>query len=567
MVDRRSLWRLLRNHEVGMEGLWILAGDWNDILNIEERLGQYCVDASMRDFQSFVNNCNLVDIPMSGANFTWSNGQSNLSMSRLDRFLISSDWVSQFNQTRQWCVNVSFSDHHAVVMGFTLLEKFKNVRGGLKAKFGKRFNSIVDDIKTKENRLFQVEVLRQSNDNTELWKEFISLKYEIKSLRRKEASNALQKSRVKWLKLGDCNSKFFHILYSNRIRPNSINAIRIKGEGPFFRPLRGAFKSISLLDSDRLEAPFLESEIKAAVWGCRGDRAPSPDDCTLIANEVIHSLKKSKNGGLILKVDFEKDYDTIEWTFLDMVFEEMNFGFKWRKWIRFCLSSATTAVLVNSSPTEFFSMKRGLRQGDPLSPFLFNIVSEGLNVLLTKAKEVGLFLPVDVGRAKSLLISHLQFADDTLIFCGASKENLLNVKRVLRCFQLSAGLKINFSKSMVYGVGIDDSLVCVRGDNLGCSVGLIPFRYLGLPVGANHIFKLVWDPVIESFRDRLSKWKTKFISRAGRVVLLKLILNSLPLYFMSLFQVPVCVMEEIEKIRRSFFWEKDPGKRKLCIMD
>ncbi|PWA57175.1 hypothetical protein CTI12_AA411590 [Artemisia annua] len=163
-----------------MEGLWVLGGNWNDILHFEERLGQCYVDASMRDFQSFVNDCILVDIPMSGVKFTWSNGQSNLSMSRLDRFLISSDWLAQFNQTRQWYVRVSFSDHHAVSLdpncmacfqnawnssqtlcdaGFSLLEKFKNVIGELKVKFGKRFTSLVEEIKVKENKLFQRERL------------------------------------------------------------------------------------------------------------------------------------------------------------------------------------------------------------------------------------------------------------------------------------------------------------------------------------------------------------------------------------------------------------------------
>lgn len=151
--------------------------------------------------------------------------------------------------------------------------------------------------------------------------------------------------------------------------------------------------------------------------------------------------------------------------------------------------------------------------------------------------------------------------------CDANKESLLNVKRVLRCFQLSAGLRINFSKSTLIGVGVEENLVHSWGNDLGCSVGTIPFRYLGLPVGANPAFKAVWDPVIVRLRECLVKWKSRFISRAGRIVLIKSVFNSLPLYFLNLFQVPGCVVEEIDRIRRSFFWAKDPIERKLCTID
>nr|GEV95532.1 transposon TX1 uncharacterized [Tanacetum cinerariifolium] len=297
-----------------------------------------------------------------------------------------------------------------------------------------------------------------------------------------------------------------------------------------FRPIfliSSMYKVLAKVLAERIKS-VMESVVSQAQFAFMKNRQIT--DCILIATEVIHSLKNSKNGGLILKVDFEKAYDTIEWTFLDRILEEMNFRSKWRKWIHFCLSFAIAAVLVNGSPTEFFPMKRGLRQGDPLSPFLFNIVSKGLNVLLTKAKEVGLFSPVDVGRSLMTLLFSVRL-------------------------------------SMLYRVGIDERLACVWGDDLGCSIGAIPFHYLGFLIGVNPIFKSVWDPVIENFRDLLSKWKTKFISRAGRVVLLKSVLNSLPLYFMSLFQVHVGVMEEIEKIRRSFFWGKALGERNLCIMD
>ncbi|GKB51461.1 transposon TX1 uncharacterized [Tanacetum coccineum] len=149
------------------------------------------------------------------------------------------------------------------------------------------------------------------------------------------------------------------------------------------------------------------------------------------------------------------------------------------------------AVLINDPPTDFFQLKSGLRQGDPLSPFLFNIVSEGLNALISKAVQTGLFQGVNVRKVRSFPISHLQFVDDTLIFCDAKKESLWNVKRVLRCFQLSAGLRINFSKSTLIGVGVEENLVHSCGNDLGCLVGSIPFRYLGLLVGANPAFKAI----------------------------------------------------------------------------
>ncbi|PWA93869.1 ribonuclease H protein [Artemisia annua] len=132
---------------------------------------------------------------------------------------------------------------------------------------------------------------------------------------------------------------------------------------------------------------------------------------------------------------------------------------------------------------------------------------------------------------------------------------------------LSAWLKINILKSTLIGIGINEDLINSWGSDVGCSVGNIPFRYLGLPVGANPVFKAVWDPVIHRLRECLAKWKSRFISRAGRIFLLKSVFNSLLLYYLSMFQVPEGVANEIEKIRRTFFWGKDPSERKLCVVD
>ena len=108
-------------------------------------------------------------------------------------------------------------------------------------------------------------------------------------------------------------------------------------------------------------------------------------------------------------------------------------------------------MLVNGSPTEQFGIQRGLRQGDPLSPFLFNIVVEGLSVQIRKAVSLGLISGVSF-RRDEVQLSHLQFADDTVVFLKPKIEYLLNLKRLIRCFELSSGLKINFHKSCLASV-------------------------------------------------------------------------------------------------------------------
>ena len=99
----------------------------------------------------------------------------------------------------------------------------------------------------------------------------------------------------------------------------------------------------------------------------------------LIANEVNEEAKRSSKSCLVFKVDYEKAYDSVSWDFLFYMLERTGFSSKWVKWIAGCLKSASISFLVNGSPTTEFYPKRGLRQGDPLAPFLFNVVAEALN--------------------------------------------------------------------------------------------------------------------------------------------------------------------------------------------
>lgn len=177
-------------------------------------------------------------------------------------------------------------------------------------------------------------------------------------------------------------------------------------------------------------------------------------DSVLVANETIDEAKSKKKACLVFKVDFEKAYDSVNWSFLYYMMQRLGFCDKWIRWIKGCVESASVSILVNGSPTEEFKMGRGLRQGDPLAPFLFLMVAEGLSGLMRQAIRLHLFQGFKVG-GEEVEVSLLQFADDTLFIGLPSIQNVLVTKSVLRCFELMSGLKVNFSKSKLAGIYLD----------------------------------------------------------------------------------------------------------------
>ncbi|PNX79709.1 ribonuclease H [Trifolium pratense] len=150
----------------------------------------------------------------------------------------------------------------------------------------------------------------------------------------------------------------------------------------------------------------------------------------------------------------------------------MGFAEGWMKWIRACIFNSSMSVLVNGSPTEDFKVCKGLRQGDPLSPFLFLIAAEGLIGMINRAVEIGKFQGYKVN--DSIQFQILQFADDTILMGEGSWNNLWTIKSVLRGFELVSGLKINFVKR--------------------------------IPVGANPRRRETWRPIVDAMTKRLSSW-------------------------------------------------------------
>lgn len=290
-------------------------------------------------------------------------------------------------------------------------------------------------------------------------------------------------------------------------------------------------------------------------------------DGILIANEVVDDASKRKKELLLFKVDFEKAYDSIDWSFLEEVMVKMGFPILWRKWIKECVGTATASVLVNGSLTNEFSLGRGLRQGDPLSPFLFLLVAEGFNVLMEAMVARRLFHGYCVGSHDPLMVSHLQFADDTLILCEKSWANIRALRATLLIFEELSGLKVNFSKSLLVGVNVPGSWLLEASLVFNCKVGTIPFLYLGLPIGGNASQLVFWKPLLNRINTRLLGWKSKHLSLVGRLVLLKSVLSYLPVYALSFFKAPSGIVSSIESIFNNKFLGGRADHRKIIWVD
>ncbi|WKA01785.1 hypothetical protein VitviT2T_020047 [Vitis vinifera] len=211
----------------------------------------------------------------------------------------------------------------------------------------------------------------------------------------------------------------------------------------------------------------------------------------------------------------------------------------------------------------FFQISRGLRQGDPFSPYLFVIAMKVFSTFLKRVVDEGFMSGCKVkGRnEEGVQISHLLFADDTLVFFQASQDQLIYLSWLLMWFEAVSGLRINLEKSELIPVGRVENINDLAL-KFGCRVGSLPSTYLGLPLGAPFKSISVWDGVEERFRKRLAMWKRQYLSKGGRAILIRSTLPNLPIYFMSLLRLPSSVRWRLEQIQRDLIWDGGNLERK-----
>jgi hypothetical protein len=334
-----------------------------------------------------------------------------------------------------------------------------------------------------------------------------------------------------------------------------------------FRPIslcNTIYKIISKILAARLK-PLLHKVI--SPWQSAFVPGRVIQDNSIIAHEVLHSMKKKRGiGGLMaLKIDTEKAFDTLEWSFLLKVLRLHGFGSTWINWVSQCISTPSFSILINGSPFGYFKSSRGLRQGDPLSPFLFIIGADILSRLLQRAENLGTLQGIKIS-PRCPQISHLQFADDLLIF---SKSNTTNATTILDClvsYQSWSGQKINYSKSAIIfsknTIGRISTNIC---QFLSLKKTSPTTKHLGLPLELNRAKSSSFQDLVEKIQNRVAGWKTKLLSQAARTTLISNVAASIPTYTMSSLLLPKSICKKIDSTLRGFWWGSSSGKTHMCL--
>ncbi|GJY81678.1 RNA-directed DNA polymerase, eukaryota, partial [Tanacetum coccineum] len=473
--EKMMLWDYLTREIGRWKGEVVVMGDFNEVRNRSDRFGSVFNVQGANVFNSFISSAGLVEVSLGFSKIVedaWKESpsdESNAMISMMGKLKFLKTKIREWNKTNMLCR--------------------KNVKAQCKAD------------------LEAVEVIIDSgNGNEEIAIKRTEL---VKNLQHIDKLNSLeiaQKAKVKWAIEGDENSSFFHGMLNKKRNTLSIRGIMVDGiwiddpnlvkreflmhfSSRFSKPdnrralIQMRFpKRLSLEQQVELESEVSNEEIKRAVWDCGSDKAPGPDGFTfgfyryfwyLIENDVYNDAVKGGGCG-----------------------EHGGGG----------LSRGSS--ILNGSPTDEFQFYKGLKQGDPLSPFLFILIIESLHLSFQRVEDAKMFKEIKLG--SSVYISHMFYADDAVFVGQWCESNINTLVHVLECFYRASGLRINMSKSKLMDLHVDSDKVKRAAIKLGCLTFKTPFLRVLMRSGGWFLFSyLGLGRVFDRVNPRLSKWKMK----------------------------------------------------------
>uniref|UniRef100_A0A803Q0M3 Reverse transcriptase domain-containing protein n=1 Tax=Cannabis sativa TaxID=3483 RepID=A0A803Q0M3_CANSA len=624
---RLDFWKELSVNMSNFSCPWIVMGDLNSILSADEKCGGRPVTrAEGQGLREFIFNLGGIDLEGVGAIFTWTNGKNwkRLIREKLDRVVVSADWISNFKKAGVRNLAVRHSDHGAIVLDtrmdrevvktpFRFLDAWSR-DPGCRRIIDEAWNIAIDGfhsfmicrrlhstaqalskwnrevfghcqfkLQALERLLTEVQNRIPTKENVELEG---SIMLEIDEVEKRLESIWKQKSRENWLKEGDCNTKFFHASVAVRRKRSFIWAIKkedgswIEGRdhiGDYFRnhflelfsstnshfnsDLEDLFEPcISNAENNILNQPPTSEEIKKVVWSMPPLKSPGPDGFPtkffkdywdIVGPQTIEFVQEFFRSGNFSKeinrtfivlipkranancFDEFRPISLCNTTYkivakllanrlsmvLDKIISPNQSAFVQGRWI-VENSIIANELLLNGGLTKTFYPKRGLRQGDPVSPYLFIIGAEVLTRILLSEESKGNLNGFSFSR-EGPSISHLMYADDLLIFLKADQRNRETVIKAIDKYCNWSGQRINVSKSKLFF-------------SKNCSARC---REEFLQISS-----------------RLEGWRANLLSQAARMTLIKSVLASIPIYTMSTFLLPRKTTDRIDSIVRKFWW-------------
>nr|GEV55876.1 RNA-directed DNA polymerase, eukaryota [Tanacetum cinerariifolium] len=546
LSEKKMLWDYLSFVIGNWDGEDVIMGDFNEVCDISERFGSIFNKRGAETFNSFIVNAGLVEVPLGGCSFT-CNFMNKLKYLK-EKIRIWARLHKKSLNNRKSILKAELADLDVVI--------------------DKGEGSDADGHRRRE-------VVRL-----------------IQEVEKVDAMEVAQKAKIKWTIKGDENSKYYHGMLNKKRGRLTIRGILVDGiwmESPhlvkheFFEHLKKRFekpnknrillerdfvKRISLEQNDDLEREVSNEEIKRAVWDCGIDKAPGPDGFTFEIpkggnSSFITLIPKAPNANMV------KDFRPISLigslykviakilanrlvTIFDDILDEIQSAFVTDRQI------LDGPFILNEIVHWCSVLERN--GGDPLSPNLFILVMESLHVSFQRMVDAILFNGIKLD--SSLQISHLFYVDDAIFTSQWSQCNIDTIIRVLDVFYRASGLRINMNKSNLMGISVDSNKVKHAAAKIGCLVLKTLFNYLGSRVGDLMSRIQSWHDVTEGMHTRLSKWKLKTLSIGGQLTLLKFVLGAIPIYHMSIFKVPMKVLQNMESIRARFFNGADVNSQK-----
>ncbi|WVZ84785.1 LOW QUALITY PROTEIN: hypothetical protein U9M48_031774, partial [Paspalum notatum var. saurae] len=247
-------------------------------------------------------------------------------------------------------------------------------------------------------------------------------------------------------------------------------------------------------------------------------------------------VHKSAEQGLILKLDYEKAYDRVSW---DFFFEILGFYPLWCVWIKRLVIGDCVGVVLNEEDSNFFKTGKGLKQGDPISPLLFNLVVDVLTRMLFKEAELVL----------------LEYADDTILFSSLDTSCLINLKCILTLFERISGMRINFNKSEIVTLNVGSEVAHEASHLLGCPVGSLPLKYLGVPLHFDKLYIEDIQPQVDKMMKGIAGWRGKLLSYGAHLVLIISCLANIPVYLLSFIKFPKWAIKLINTRMANCLWD------------